>query len=93
MSTFSPSIIARYIRVHPVTYYGHTSMRMEVYAQTGVIVSASNAFLGLNAGNFTLTSAATGNTGIGRDTLGALTTGSGNTALGTSAARVNTSGT
>lgn len=50
----------------------------------------TSTFLGLNAGNFTLTSAATANTGIGRDSLGNLTTGSANTALGVSTLQANT---
>ena len=50
----------------------------------------TSTFLGLNAGNFTLTSAAVGNTGIGRDTLMSLTTGAYNTALGKSALQSNT---
>jgi len=47
--------------------------------------SNSNTFLGLYAGNFTMTSTGTtgiNNTGIGYNTLAALTTGYGNTAIG-----------
>lgn len=90
-NSFSPSIEARYVRLHPVTWYNHISMRMEVYSQTGSIANTTNTFLGLNAGNFTLT--ATGNTGIGRDSLMGLTTGSANTALGTNTSRTNSSAT
>ena len=49
-----------------------------------------NTFLGLDAGNFTMTGAF--NTGIGRAALFNNTTGSGNTAIGESALLGNTSG-
>lgn len=71
---FSPALSARYVRLHPVGYNSHMSMRMELYSQTGSLANTTNTFLGINAGNFTLT--ATGNTGIGRDSLISLTSGS-----------------
>lgn len=58
--------------------------------------NGNNTFLGVNAGNFTMTSAtswlASGNTGVGASALNALTTGGYNTALGASALALNTAG-
>ena len=31
VNTLDEPIIARYIRIHPVTWYGHISMRFELY--------------------------------------------------------------
>jgi hypothetical protein len=53
----------------------------------------TNLFLGLNAGNFTMSDVVIGrNTGIGNGTLDALTTGNSNTALGYDAGGANTTG-
>jgi hypothetical protein len=30
-NVLSPTVKARYIRIHPETWYGHISMRFEVY--------------------------------------------------------------
>jgi hypothetical protein len=58
------------------------------YAPSGV--GASNTFLGLNAGNFTMTGDL--NTGLGRGTLSGNTTGFFNTATGAFALALNTTG-
>ncbi len=52
---------------------------------------AQNTFVGLHAGNFSL-SGGSDNTGIGVDVLKAITTGDSNTAIGASALSANTSG-
>ena len=53
---------------------------------------ASNVFLGTNAGNFTMSPEADGNTAVGASTLGNVTAGGGNTALGLNALFFNTTG-
>lgn len=58
------------------------------YAPAGV--GTSNTFLGLDAGNFTMTGDS--NTGIGRNALQNNTTGSSNTAIGQAALNSNTEG-
>ncbi len=56
----------------------------------------NNTFLGVNAGNFTMSSGtswlASGNTGVGASALNALTSGGYNTAIGNSSMPVNTTG-
>jgi trimeric autotransporter adhesin len=56
----------------------------------------NNTFVGVNAGNFTMASAtswlASGNTGLGANTLTALTTGGYNVAIGYNALAANTTG-
>jgi Chaperone of endosialidase len=58
------------------------------YAASGV--GTNNTFLGLNAGNFTMTGDL--NTGLGRGTLSSNTTGFFNTATGAFALQLNTTG-
>src|SRR6266545_2179638 len=58
------------------------------YAPAGT--GSFNTFLGLNAGNFTMTG--DNNTGFGRDALSSNTTGFGNTATGTQTLFSNTTG-
>lgn len=58
------------------------------YAAAGV--GASNTFLGVSAGNFTMSG--DGNTAVGTNALASNTTGSGNVATGTGALYANTDG-
>jgi len=61
------------------------------FIHTGIAESNSNIFLGLNAGNFTLTG--TLNTGLGRIVLNAVTSGNHNSGLGTTCLSLLTTGT
>ena len=59
-------------------------------------VDGRNTFIGLNSGNFSMTSSnpweASNNTAIGYSSLSSLTTGAGNTAVGVFASHLNTTG-
>lgn len=64
-----------------------------VHAYAGGLAS-NNAFVGYNAGNFTMDEGfATDNTGIGTSCLGALTEGTNNTCIGSGSGRSITDGT
>ncbi len=54
--------------------------------------SSTNTFLGINSGNFTMSSANGFNTGLGTNTLNSLTTGYSNTALGSFSLNSTTTG-
>jgi len=54
--------------------------------------TSTNTFLGLNSGNFSMSSAYGSNTGLGINTLNSLTTGYNNTAVGAYSLNSNTTG-
>lgn len=87
--------------------YRNINLTMTTTSTSGIILKGSqrflhdftgpgsfggNIFLGLNSGNFTMTTA-TYNSGFGQDALASLTTGNQNTAMGFHSMTMNTTGT